>query len=626
MLVGSMVFFRLYLYGFDLRLTIAVKIVAAVIFACMLPVLSLLLSTVAYNDYETNADKEKILRQLKMRNSLTQTLITNAIGRYEQNTRELAASLYSLKGSSDEEHRKLLATWCGNLPTAGVIYKKLNSSLIEHWDQSFAQTFDFKARRDAIWVMLNSVEEMYLASPLISAHPETVSSLLADTANNQPMSHFLLVSNAQMISLPRVTHDSRVSFMLATGMKSGKTDTAGFVLVDYDAFRLIQNLTREISNQIACHEQDGDLKIDVAIGKVKNGHIELIDELTSQTINHDQVIRQMESCHKLKKEVQWADRTDQTEIFALAHFDQNLPLVVLTQISRPLSASSADFWWLPLAYTMLIISLVVLITRAIFISPAQQLINGFEEIASGNLEHQLIIDTGDEFEVIGDECNSMTESLLEKAKLEQYVSAEILEEIRQTTEVELQPGGERVEATVLFAALRLENAAEHHSTAQLQMLNLFLGIADTICTQNAGRLDKIIGHTIMMVFRSSISDAHHQEMACNAALQIKSALESSGMDKKFVFSAGLSAGTMISGKIGSRNGKLDYTVIGDAVNTAARLKAHAATFPQSTIICSESMAALQSELFTLVPGAEIRLKGKSELCRIYQLTAATPGS
>ncbi|PKL45029.1 MAG: hypothetical protein CVV41_02775 [Candidatus Riflebacteria bacterium HGW-Riflebacteria-1] len=626
-LTGSMIFFRLYLYGFDLRLTIAFKIVAAVVFACMLPVLSLILSTIAYDDYDANADKEKILRQLKMRNSLMQTLLNSKTSRYEQNTRDLATDLYALQGKSDGDYRQFLAEWCQRQPVAGVIYKKLNDSLIEFWADDFVQRYDFKARRDSKWVMLNSVEEMALASPLISDNPESVSALLANTTRNQEMSQFLLNNRGHLVSIPRVSRDTRVSFMLVTGARSDKVRPVGFVIVDYDVYLIIQNLTREIKNQVALHDVDGSLQIDIALGQIKDGRIELIDELTSASINRNHAVRQMESCYKLKKEIQWSDRTSQTEVFSLAYFDQNLPLVVVTQISRPISSNAVNFWWLPALYALLVIALVILITRAIFIAPAQQLINGLEEIASGNLEHQLVLETGDEFESIGNECNSMTESLIEKARLEQYVSAEVLEEIRRTTEVELQPGGERIAATVLFASLHIHDPfGTQHSTAKLELLNLFLGISDAICTQNAGRLDKIIGHTIMMVFRSSISDAHHQEMACNAALQIKSALESSGMDKKFVFSAGLSAGTMISGKIGSRNGKLDYTVIGDAVNTAARLKAHAATFPQSTIICSESMAALQSELFTLVPGAEIRLKGKSELCRIYQLTAATFGS
>lgn len=622
MLTGTMIFFRLYLYGFDLRMTIAAKIVAAVIFACLLPLMSLLLSTTAYDDYEANSDKEKILRQLKIRNSLLQTLIKNSISKHDQHTRNLAFSLSVMLGQPEEDHRRFLTEWCHDQPVAGIIYKKLNDFRIEFWKDEFAKQDDFKNRRDSQWLIVVSVEEMVLTSPLLYEQPESVSSILGETTKHATISHFLLNNRGQMATIPRVSRDTRACFILIKSVNAGKTRPTGFLIVDFDVYKLIQKLAHEIRQKVFYRGDEGSFKIDTAIGQVKNGRIELVNELTSETIDRDQVLRQMESCYKLKKEIQWSDKRGQTEIFSLAHFDQNLPLISVTQISRPVSTDYTSFWLLPVLYAFLVISLVIMITRAIFIAPAQHLIKGLEEIASGNLQYQLALETGDEFELIGNECNSMTESLIEKARLEQYVSAEVLEEIRRTTEADLQPGGERVEATVLFASLhRINESESSHSREQIEQLNLFLKVSDTVCTQNGGRFDKIIGHTIMMVFRSS-SDTHHQERACIAALQIKSALDSSSLWENHVFAAGLSAGSMISGKIGSRNGKLDYTVIGDVVNMAARLKTHAETLHKSTILCSETMAGLKSETFKIEPEDEIRIKGKAELCRIYRLTSA----
>ncbi len=615
-LTGTMIFFRLYLFGFNLKLTVAVKIAAAVMFACFLPGSSLLLSTVAHDDYESNADKEKMLRQLQMRNSLMQTLINRKMGRYEKFTRSLAGEISALPGSSDDVYRKHLSDWGKKKPVACVIYKKMHDSLIEYLAEKPQSSLDLKMRRDANWVLLNSVEELVLSSPVVSEKPESVSAILSDSTKNGETSHFLLSNNGQLVAIPRVARDARISLLLVSETKAGKTSPTGIVIVDYDVFLLINDLIPELTKEIACHEEEGNEKIDVAIGQVKHGRVELIDDLTSGAINRDTAIRQMESCYRLKKEIRWADRTEDNEVQALAHFDQNLPLVVLTQISRPISAEVAKFWWLPVLYVLLVILLVLLITRAIFIHPAQQLVNGLDEIAGGNLHYQMVLATGDEFEVIGNECNNMTASLLEKARLEQYVSAEVLAEVRKSTEAELQPGGERIDATVMFVSLRIRDGVEN---VRLELLNLFLGIAEPICTQNGGMVDKIIGHTLMMVFRSNGLGINHQKQACTAVCQIKLAFAESVAGDKYVLSAGISSGSLVSGKIGSHNGKLDYTVIGDVVNLAARLKSHSELLGDGAIICSESMAGLQSEFFVIQPESQIQIKGKADRCNTYRL-------
>lgn len=619
-MAGIMIFFRLYLFGFDLRLPVAVKIVSAVMLACFLPVSSLLLATVAHDDYEVNADKEKILRQLQLRNSLMQSLIVRKMSRYEQYTSNLADKMSELHGNSDDVHRQSLHECGKNKPVACVIYKKLHGSLIEFWADKSRNISDLKMRRDANWVLLNSVEELVLSSPLVSEKPESVSAILSDSTKNGETSLFLLSYYGKLFSIPRISRDSRISLMLASENRNNKTLPIGIVIIDYDVFLLIKDLLPEITREVSCHEQVGDLNIDLALGQVKNGRVELIDALTSGAINREKAIRQMESCFKLKKEIQWVDRADGKEVLSLAHFDQNLPLVVLTQISRPISSNLQKLWWLPLLYSFLVILLVLLLTRNIFIQPAQELNHGLGEIAGGNLRHKMVLATGDEFEVIGNECNGMTAGLLEKARLEQYVSAEVLAEVRRSTEADLQPGGERIEASVLFVSLRQSDGNDKQRIgAQLEFLNNFLGIAEPICTQCGGMVDKIIGHTLMMVFRSKGSGANHQLQACTAVCRIKQAFADSAAGTSYILSAGISSGNMVSGKIGSHNGKLDYTVIGDVVNLAARLKAHAELFHDGTIICSESMASLQGDFFVVKPESEIKIKGKADRCRIYRL-------
>ncbi|MBU1109648.1 MAG: adenylate/guanylate cyclase domain-containing protein [Candidatus Riflebacteria bacterium] len=153
----------------------------------------------------------------------------------------------------------------------------------------------------------------------------------------------------------------------------------------------------------------------------------------------------------------------------------------------------------------------------------------------------------------------------------------------------------------------------------VELINLFLDVSHAICTQNGGVIDKIIGNTLMMFFRGSLSGDNHQLKACNTALQIMAAFADEGSSRKFLFSGGMSSGNLVSGKIGSRTGKLDYTVIGDAANMAARLKSHAEHLEIPAVICSDSLTSLRSDLMIIKPEAEIRIKGKIDRCRIYRL-------
>ncbi|MBP5469980.1 MAG: adenylate/guanylate cyclase domain-containing protein, partial [Candidatus Riflebacteria bacterium] len=82
--------------------------------------------------------------------------------------------------------------------------------------------------------------------------------------------------------------------------------------------------------------------------------------------------------------------------------------------------------------------------------------------------------------------------------------------------------------------------------------------------------DKLVEDTVMIVFRKTKPDENIVLNACKTALLIKERLKRELPD--FSINVGIASGEAVSGKIGSRKGKLDYTVIGYAVNLAARLK------------------------------------------------------
>jgi class 3 adenylate cyclase/DNA-binding NarL/FixJ family response regulator len=180
---------------------------------------------------------------------------------------------------------------------------------------------------------------------------------------------------------------------------------------------------------------------------------------------------------------------------------------------------------------------------------------------------------------------------------------------------------EVLEATVMFIDVCGFTAVTEQVAANtvVKMINgLFDKIVKEIIAQG-GHVDKFMGDAVMAVFRGD----YHLDRAIDAALaareQIKNAEGISvgeGIYKPEI-SVGINSGEMISGNIGSVSLKrLDYTVIGDAVNLAQRLQSAAKA---GQIIVTEDTYQKAKESFSLEKIGEVSLKNKSKPVTIYEV-------
>jgi class 3 adenylate cyclase/FixJ family two-component response regulator len=152
----------------------------------------------------------------------------------------------------------------------------------------------------------------------------------------------------------------------------------------------------------------------------------------------------------------------------------------------------------------------------------------------------------------------------------------------------------------------------------VKMLNTYFDtIVKQIMDQN-GHVDKFIGDAVMAVFR----DDYHLDRAIDAALAIRTQinkLPTTEGEEQFQpkVSIGIKSGEMVSGNIGSITLKrLDYTVIGDTVNTAARLQD--AAKPDHIIICENCYEQVK-EAFKCQMIGEITMKNKAKPMTIYNV-------
>ncbi len=179
---------------------------------------------------------------------------------------------------------------------------------------------------------------------------------------------------------------------------------------------------------------------------------------------------------------------------------------------------------------------------------------------------------------------------------------------------------ETVDATVAFIDICGFTAISENESPDVVvglLNNYFDAMVKEIIAQG-GYIDKFIGDAILAVFRGNF----HLDRAIDACLAVKAQISKlptvAGNSFTPHVSIGINSGEMISGNIGSATlRRLDYTVIGDVVNTAQRLQAAAAP---GQIIINETSYKKVKESFHCHPAGEVKLKNKSNPVVIYEVT------
>lgn len=270
-----------------------------------------------------------------------------------------------------------------------------------------------------------------------------------------------------------------------------------------------------------------------------------------------------------------------------------------------------------LVYLSLLFLLSSKLVDRIIVAPVLAIAGNAEQIARGKDTWQTKVASGDEFEDLNHKFSQMVKGLQQRNLLRDYVSSETLSDIETTQSASLLPGGEYRDATVLFASIQVPADLETLTPQQtIAQMNVFIGIAGDLISKYGGTIDKAIETTLMVVFRDNALDKQsHALQAVNTAFYLDEALKKAGYPGLF---AGIASGQVISGRIGSYKGKLDFTVIGDPVNLAARLKKENESSDAGIIISGATMRLLKGKARVKFL-KRCSLKGKAREYNIYEL-------
>jgi adenylate cyclase len=205
--------------------------------------------------------------------------------------------------------------------------------------------------------------------------------------------------------------------------------------------------------------------------------------------------------------------------------------------------------------------------------------------------------------------------------LKMYVDENVLNFMAHKEFEDTLMKNEILQATVMFIDVCGFTSITEHVPANT-IVNLLNGLFDKVVKEiiaQGGHVDKFMGDAVMAVFRGE----YHLDRAIDSALAVKAQLsnepEISAGDKTFKpeISVGINSGEMLSGNIGSATlRRLDYTVIGDAVNLAQRLQSVAKA---GQIIITEDVYKQAKESFKCSVNGEFVLKNKSKPVNTYEV-------
>ena len=203
-----------------------------------------------------------------------------------------------------------------------------------------------------------------------------------------------------------------------------------------------------------------------------------------------------------------------------------------------------------------------------------------------------------------------------------FVSPDVVHEIISGG-VDIQLGGVVKEITALFVDIRGFTAFSESNPPEkvVDIINRYLGLTSRSIQQNGGTIDKYIGDATMALFNAPNDLPNHALRAVKTAWDMKQGsvalrdgiLEEYGVDLQF--GIGINTGAAVVGNMGS-DFRMDYTAIGDAVNTAARLESSA---PKGGIIISDATYQQVKQYIDVVEIGHLSLKNKKEEVLVYSV-------
>jgi len=251
-------------------------------------------------------------------------------------------------------------------------------------------------------------------------------------------------------------------------------------------------------------------------------------------------------------------------------------------------------------------------------APVAKLVEGTEQVASGNFEFRIDVHTGDEIGDLAQSFNSMIQGLRERRDMQKFVSQSTVEMI-QSRFIMKGSVGMRKLLTVFFSDMRGFTAMSEQMAPEevVKILSACLGLQTERVKKYDGDVDKFVGDCVMALF--SGDDGALRAIQC--ATEIHQAIEgynaSQAEAQPLAVGIGIVTGEVVLGSIGGQD-RLDFTVIGSNVNLCARLCALAG--PGETLLAESTYHIVQNQITAEILDPQ-HVKGFSQAVAVYRVNS-----
>ena len=274
--------------------------------------------------------------------------------------------------------------------------------------------------------------------------------------------------------------------------------------------------------------------------------------------------------------------------------------------------------------TTIALELTVMLSHSI-LRPVRDLERGVEALMEGDYTVSVPVTTGDELGNLAASFNEMVEGLRERERLREafgtYLDREVAEYILSDG---FDEEGVEVEVSMLFTDVRdfTRFAADASPAEVVASLNRLFEVIVPIIAKHGGHIDKFEGDGLMAVFGAPEPFADHADRAVRAACEIVHTVNQGEAAGELRVGVGVNSGKVIAGAIGGA-GRLNFSVIGGAVNLAARVEATTRELDDPILITLDTWKALSSE-FDCEPRGKVEVKGIDEPVTLYAPVVSEP--
>ncbi|MBT3345673.1 MAG: HAMP domain-containing protein [Gemmatimonadetes bacterium] len=283
---------------------------------------------------------------------------------------------------------------------------------------------------------------------------------------------------------------------------------------------------------------------------------------------------------------------------------------------------------------MLMGLLGALYLTARLVQPIRQLMGAMEKIGQGHLDVEVKTNSSDEIgelsQAFGDMVSELGRRDSIKSTFGKYVDPRVVEHLIGKAGA-LETGGENREMTVLFANVdEIATLADQSEPAELvRLINQYLSLMVVPIFRHRGVVDKFIDTMVMAFWGAPFTgEEEHAQLACEASLDLVAQLEeirhlvgrggeAEADPNSLHLRIGLSSGPLLVGNMGSDQSK-SYTVLGDTVNIASRLKGVCKQYGATILMTEETHRMTENTMETRELDL-VQVVGREEPVRVYEL-------